>query len=194
MRKSRKDGQMSVCGECGGEYYVPPSHRDKSSYCSRPCRAKAQSKWQEKDLATRFWEKVNKTDTCWLWTGAKLRTGYGSIRIDQKSVRAHRVAYELVVGPIPDGLLILHSCDTPLCVNPAHLRIGGKQENTKDAIERGQHKVGELDRRSKLSTDAVLTIRIAANNGVPGKFLAKQFGVSQGLISDIKLGQKRKHG
>lgn len=193
MRKSRKDGVLNTCTECGLRYYVSPSHREKSTYCSRPCRAKGQTKWQTKDLASRFWEKVNKTETCWLWTGAKLRTGYGSIRIDHKAERAHRVAYELSVGKIPSGFLILHSCDNPLCVNPDHLRVGDKRANTKDAIERGQHSVGELDKKSKLSKEAVLTIRIAANNGVSGRFLAKQFGICESHVSGIKNGFHRKH-
>lgn len=190
MRKDRKDGTMCVCGECGGEYYLPPSHRAKSSYCSRPCRAKGQAKWQAKDLSDRFWSKVNKTATCWLWTGAKLKTGYGSIRIDHKAVRAHRVAYELLVGEIPDGGLILHSCDTPLCVNPDHLRIGDKRANTHDAIERGQHVVGEDHYRAKIPNHAIATIRAALAAGVPGKYLAKQFGVGPSMISAIKNGKK----
>ena len=193
MRKSRKDGTMNVCGECCAEYYVPPSHRSKSSYCSRACRAKAQSKWQSRDLSERFWEKVDKTGTCWLWTGAKLRTGYGSIRIDHKALRAHRVAYELSVAPIPEGVLILHSCDTPLCVNPAHLRLGDKRENTQDAIDRGQHVIGEDHYKAKIPNHAIATIRAALNAGVPGKYLAKQFSVDPSMISQIKLNRKRKY-
>lgn len=193
MRKSRKDGVMSVCSECGAEYYLSPSHRDASSYCSRSCRALAQSKWQSKDLATRFWEKVNKTESCWLWTGALLKTGYGSIRINNKSVRAHRVAYELSVGKIPDGMIILHSCDNPLCVNPSHLRIGNKRENMADAIERGQHKTGERHAKSKLSNNDVATIRAALSAGVTGRYLAKKFSVDETTISHIKSSKSWKH-
>lgn len=183
---------MSVCQECGAHYYVPPSHREKSSYCSRPCRAKAQSKWQMKDLATRFWEKVDKTETCWLWTGALLKTGYGSIRVNHKAERAHRVAYELTIGPIPEGMLLRHSCDTPRCVNPAHLIPGTKSDNTQDALERGQHVVGEDHYKCKIPNHAIATIRAALVAGVPGKYLAKQFGVGESMISHIKNGKKRR--
>lgn len=76
-------------------------------------------------MEERFWAKVDKTDTCWLWTGAKA-AGYGRFFVssDRGAKRidgAHRVAYELMVGPIPEGLHIDHLCRTPACVNPAHL-------------------------------------------------------------------------
>lgn len=184
----RKEGTQSVCQECGGAYYVPPSHRSKRSYCSRACRASAQSRWQTRDVAERFWSKVDRSGTCWLWTGALLKTGYGSIRIDGKAERAHRVAYRLSGGQIPDGLMLLHSCDNPRCVNPAHLLPGTRRDNTRDAIGRGQHAVGEAHKNAKLSKHAVSTIRAALAAGVPGRYLARQFGVGESSISKIKLG------
>ena len=192
MRK--KDGHMSVCVECGAEYYVSPSARATRLYCSRACRAKGQSKWQHRDLSERFWEKVNKTDTCWLWTGARLKTGYGSVKGEEKVERAHRVAYKLVVGPIPAGGMLLHSCDNPLCVNPAHLRLGDKRENTKDALERGQHVTGSRHWKNKLSETDVKVIKAALATGVTGRYLARQFAVDETTISQIKLGKSRRFG
>jgi hypothetical protein len=78
----------------------------------------------------RFWVKVNKTETCWLWTASCFHDGYGKFYVDGKTVRAHRTSYELFVGPIPDGLHIDHLCRTPLCVNPAHLEPVTPRENT----------------------------------------------------------------
>lgn len=190
----KKEGTMSICTECNKEFYIPPSARRSRNYCSRICRAKGQSKWQTRDLVTRFWSKVDKSESCWLWTGAKLRTGYGSIRINNKAERAHRVAYELSVGKIPHGMLILHSCDNPLCVNPAHLRVGDKMENTKDALERGQHVFGERHFACKLSFSDVTTIKAALSVGVTGRYLSKKFNVSEGIISSIKHGKKRRYG
>ncbi len=69
----------------------------------------------------RFWLKVEKTDTCWLWKASLGSGGYGQFSINQKPRRAHRVAWELLVGPIPDGLDLHHKCFTPRCVNPEHL-------------------------------------------------------------------------
>lgn len=72
-------------------------------------------------VSTRFLSKVQKTETCWLWIGAKTRDGYGQLRVGPMARYAHRVAYELLVGPIPSGLVLDHLCRTPSCVNPAHL-------------------------------------------------------------------------
>ena len=194
MNENHQSDAENKCAKCGAAFHVPPSHRSKRVYCSRQCRAAAQSEWQRKDLSERFWAKVQETETCWTWTAALLKTGYGSIRVDGKAMRAHRVAYELAKGPIPEGALLRHTCDNPKCVNPDHLIPGTKSDNTKDAIERGQHAVGELHRNAKVSNQAVTAIRAALAAGVPGKFLAKQFGVDQTLISQIKLNKKRVRG
>lgn len=82
-----------------------------------------------KTLEERFWAKVKKTKTCWLWTGAQFTTGYGKIRVGLKEGYAHRVCWELVKGPIPEGLLLDHVCHTPTCVNPVHLRLATHAEN-----------------------------------------------------------------
>lgn len=76
----------------------------------------------------RFWSRVEKTDGCWLWAGYPTG-GYGRIRVDGRRMAAHRFAYELLVGPIPDGLVIDHLCRNPLCVNPAHLEATTQQIN-----------------------------------------------------------------
>lgn len=86
-------------------------------------------------LEQKFWFRVQKTDTCWRWTGSLIR-GYGHIGIREDDGkwhlrRAHRVAYELLVGPIPEGLTIDHLCNVKHCVNPAHLEPVTTQENTR---------------------------------------------------------------
>lgn len=82
-----------------------------------------------------FWERVDKTSGCWLWTGAKSTNGgYGYFiygRGGQK-LRAHRVAWEMTHGPIPEGWVVMHLCDNPLCVNPDHLEVGTQADNVLD--------------------------------------------------------------
>lgn len=72
-------------------------------------------------MQDRFWAKVNKTESCWLWTACTGRRGHGYFGINGKNRAAHRVAYEMLVGPIPPGLTLDHLCRQPACVNPAHL-------------------------------------------------------------------------
>lgn len=85
----------------------------------------------QKNLTTeeRFWAKVEKTDTCWLWTACTFRGGYGSFWFDGKLVRAHRFAYELLISPIPRGLQLDHLCRVRACVNPVHLEPVTGREN-----------------------------------------------------------------
>ena len=87
----------------------------------------------------RFWSKVKKTPECWLWTAYRDNKGYGEFGLDRKVHKAHRVAYLLTYGAIPEGAHILHSCDNPQCVNPKHLRAGTRKDNMQDKVQRGRH-------------------------------------------------------
>lgn len=78
------------------------------------------------------------TKGCWLWKGHVGDDGYGKITRKGRTKRAHRLAYEVWVGPIPEDMLLRHSCDTPLCINPEHLEPGTPKQNTQDMIQRGR--------------------------------------------------------
>ena len=112
-------------------------------------------------LAARFWAKVNKTDACWLWTGAKNRKGYGVINTTAGMSLAHRVSYELSGSPIPPAKHVLHQCDTPGCVNPEHLFLGTNLDNVRDrdSKQRGNQVHGTANGRAKVSDAAVKVIR-----------------------------------
>lgn len=86
--------------------------------------------------AARFWRKVVKTSTCWVWTAATNSTGYGCVGIEGRRYLAHRVAYQALVGPIPEGLTIDHLCFNKLCVNPEHLEPVTAAENNRRAAAR----------------------------------------------------------
>ena len=85
---------------------------------------------------TRFWEKVSKTDTCWLWTGSEATNGYGQFSVGGRLMAAHRWAYEQSVGSVPDGLDLDHLCNVRLCVNPGHLEPVTRKENVLRAHRR----------------------------------------------------------
>ncbi|MFJ9387747.1 HNH endonuclease signature motif containing protein [Nocardioides sp. NPDC101246] len=86
----------------------------------------------------RFWSKVAKTETCWIWSAYRDEKGYGSFGWNGKLIKAHRAAYELTFGPIPSGAHVLHSCDNPSCVNPDHLSLGTHTENMRQKVARGR--------------------------------------------------------
>ena len=96
-------------------------------------------------IKDRFFQKVNKTDSCWLWTGALSSRGYGSFGVNGKTTAAHRYSYQIHTGQIPKGFVICHTCDTPSCVNPDHLWAGPQSENMKDMFNKNRQ--GTSNRR-----------------------------------------------
>ena len=87
----------------------------------------------------RFWDKVDKTGECWIWTAYTKTDGYGQFKFDGKMRGAHRMAWLLTNGEIPDGMLVCHTCDNPSCVNPNHLFLGTNQDNADDKMNKGRH-------------------------------------------------------
>lgn len=86
----------------------------------------------------RFWAKVDRTGACWLWVAGVDRRGYGRFWARGHQHGAHREAYRLTYGEIPDGLFVCHRCDTPLCVRPSHLFLGSHAENMQDMVQKGR--------------------------------------------------------
>jgi hypothetical protein len=89
-------------------------------------------------FAERFWGRVDRSGDCWLWTGWRQANGYGGLRVKRQAHYAHRVAWTLVNGPIPDGLFVCHHCDNRPCVRPDHLFLGTARDNTRDSIAKGR--------------------------------------------------------
>lgn len=126
---------------------------------------------------------------CWEWQGYFYPSGYGMLhRGDGGNLKAHRVAFELFNGPLPDGHLVRHTCDNPPCVRPSHLLSGTHKDNSDDMWSRGRAHLrnGERNPKSKLTESDVVLIRDIIPQGVYSRsFLAKHFGVSNQTISSI---------
>lgn len=130
---------------------------------------------------------------CWEWNGPYDKDGYGVIKRLGKTYRAHRVSFDIHKGKIPVGLMILHSCDNPKCVNPAHLSPGTAKDNSDDMIRKGRKAVvrgaealrGARNASSKLTSLEVLRIRYRAAQGESQAALAREFNVSDAAISNI---------
>lgn len=166
-----------------------------------------------------FWARVDKTESCWLWTGPT-NGRYG--RIGRRTY-AHRVAYEIAHGSIPPGMFVMHTCDTPRCVNPEHLTLGTAAENTADAVAKGRlatgarhgsrtkpesvprgarhgsktlpwrFKRGSLKKGAKLNDAQIREIRKRSDTGASRASLAREYGVTTTVIRKIALRESWRH-
>lgn len=137
----------------------------------------------------RFWLKVDKTDTYWLWTAAMTSAGYGNF-VPRKGTwsTAHKFSYRLHFGEIPDGLYVLHTCDVRICVNPDHLSLGTHQNNMDDMAARDRvWGKGVPGPRQKLTAAEVAQIKALSH--LPRPVLAERFGISIWTIADIRRGR-----
>ncbi len=133
----------------------------------------------------KFWAKVDRPEShtqCWLWLPGKAVGPYGKAEMFGKQWLAHRLAFVLTHGTIPDELVVRHECDTPLCVKPQHLLLGTHYDNVLDKVQRGRQNRGTSHWRAQLSCEDVLEIRRMRKEGMSSKMLAGMFGVGQAQI------------
>lgn len=151
---------------------------------------------RKKSPEQRFAEKINKTDSCWLWTSAFGDRGYGVFWVGgtKRSVFAHRYSYELHKGGIPDGQIVMHSCDNPACVNPDHLSTGTYKDNTQDAYRKNRRGVGSNATGSKPSMTELTAQRLKIVLGcLPRATLAELFGISVATLKNVRRERNWKH-
>lgn len=148
-----------------------------------------------KQDVSRFWEKVEKTDTCWLFHSS-LAKGYGRFAIDSQVYLAHRVSYLIATGDDPGPLMVLHRCDNPRCVRPDHLFLGTRADNNKDMFTKGrgrprggEYPRGEHHHLARLSEALVVELRSLHADGVPVRELARRFGIPRPTLRSAVLGR-----
>lgn len=148
-------------------------------------------------FAASLWRQVTKTETCWLWTGAKKGRGYGHIGLRGRWIATHRLSFELAYGPIPAGLRVCHRCDVPACVRPDHLFLGTAKDNSKDMIAKGRvgdvGAKGQRNGKAKVSDAQVLKIRERAAAGESRTALCNEFGLTKASVGKIIRGETWRH-
>ena len=138
----------------------------------------------------RFWDRVIPDESgCWNWTGYRNEKGYGRLKIDGRRILAHRYVDELLRGPLPDDLEIMHSCDNRACVQPVHLIRATHKENMEDMARKFRGSRGATHRWAKLTPRQVQMIRELRAEGMETRALAVQFGISARHVYDICLGR-----
>lgn len=135
-----------------------------------------------------------KKSKCWEWIGYKDPNGYGRLNIDNRPIPAHRLAWELFIGPIPENMNVLHKCDNPSCVRQSHLFLGSQSDNAVDMHLKKRARfgvsLGEAHGCHKLTEKQILDIRSSNKSGV---VLAKKYNISTTNISDIRNYKIWKH-
>ena len=135
--------------------------------------------------------KVAGTRECWLWASSVNDTGYGTYRLPDRSITAHRFIYAYFKGPVPNGMCVCHTCDNPACCNPSHLFLGTRRDNMRDMVKKGRNActVGVRNPRARLNEEAIKVIRHPSLAHKTHVQLAAAYGVTPGMIGHVRAGR-----
>jgi len=142
---------------------------------------------------------VDESTGCWEWTQNKTSQGYGNATFKTKTWKAHRLSYTAFIGDIPEGLVVMHSCDNPSCCNPQHLSVGTQKDNMDDMVRKGRSNIGHTHNQgskcgvAKLKEEDVLKIKELLAKGVSQREIAEKYNVKQPTISQINTGTTWSH-
>ncbi|MFJ0492812.1 HNH endonuclease signature motif containing protein [Citrobacter werkmanii] len=140
---------------------------------------------KRKSLEERLLAGCIKTEGCWIWRRSVASSGYGQIRLNYKNLRANRASFMVFKGEIPDGMVIRHTCDNKLCINPDHLILGSCKQNSEDMVSRDRQAKGIKNGRCKLSED---TVREIKKSTLSCSKTAEKFGISKSHAHKIMKG------
>jgi hypothetical protein len=183
-----------TCGQCGS--VVTRADKPGIIYSAflalRFCSPECAHASLRADPVASFWAKIEKTRTCWLWTGGLSPKGYGVHWIGRGYKRAHRYSYQLATGIDPGRYVVMHSCDNRRCVNPEHLSLGSQTENIADMDRKGRRNAprGTSHGCAALTESQVRAIRADPR---PHAKIAGDYPVSKSGIGAIKAGRTWKH-
>lgn len=183
------------------EYEAGRTHREIARMLGRSRQAvgyrlnslgKVRGRSTRGDDVARFWGKVDRRGPgeCWRWIGPAFTHGYGMFSIWPRVVLASRYCFELTHRPLREGEVVMHSCDVPLCVNPAHLRAGSHADNEADKVAKGRQARGERHGMARLTIEQVREI-LARYSGARGEqtTLAREYGVHPSTVHLIVHGK-----
>lgn len=197
------------CETCGKNFkWYRGKTRNEPRFCSHSCQGSGVKEWRSKHkfswkgkteeeklpmMKIMFYERIEKTESCWIWKGSKIKSGYGIISFGGKPISAHRLSWKIHHEEIGSDMIVRHLCNNPICVNPEHLAIGTHQDNSDDRVKAGNSGKGSQNCNSSLNEEDIKKIKNLLVLGISGAEIGRRFNVSRTTINNIKKQRTWRH-